>query len=81
MLKAPALPLHTKQRVEKESLRAHATRHVTSLRVVVWGGSMRGKGGRGSTRDEVYVRTGARETLLRWSVLGESTSFVAESKR
>ena len=46
---------------------------VSSLRVIVWGGSTRAKKEEsgGGQRDEVYMRARAIETLLLWSVLSE----------
>ena len=61
-----------RKRVGEKSTRAQATT-TCHLCALLSGAARRGtKGGReGGQRDEVYVRAGAIETLLRWSILGE----------
>ena len=55
VLKAPALPSRTKKSGREEHART-SDNDVSSLRVVVWGGSTRDKGGkeRGATRWGIY---------------------------
>ena len=52
VLKAPALPLHTKKSGRGEFARTSDKRRVISERVVVWGGSTRGKEGGGEGGNE-----------------------------